>query len=149
MYGLERRVQTNLCESIETSKVASKPEFSPCSGNSVEVTYLLITRCPVYRRRDSNSGFRTELENLIGGAKGKGTSGGTVRPKVLIHRSGADCFIVLRKQRNGCGGKGAGHLHLDRKGQRATGGTRWSCWKAAAFIGWHEPYESRGSSTDL
>ena len=38
-------------------------------------TYLLAMRCPVYRRRDSHSGFRTELENLAGDAKGKGTSG--------------------------------------------------------------------------
>jgi hypothetical protein len=32
-------------------------------------------RCPVCRRRDSHSGFRTELENLADDAKGKGTSG--------------------------------------------------------------------------
>ncbi len=30
---------------------------------------------PVWRRRDSHSGFRAELENLDGDAKGKGTSG--------------------------------------------------------------------------
>ena len=39
-------------------------------------TYLLAMRGPVQRRRDSNPGFRTELENLIGAVKGKGTSGG-------------------------------------------------------------------------
>ena len=38
-------------------------------------TYLLATRCPVYRRHDSRSGSRTELENLSGDAKGKSTSG--------------------------------------------------------------------------
>ena len=38
-------------------------------------TYLLAMRCPVYRRRDSHPGFRTELENLVGDAKGKGASG--------------------------------------------------------------------------
>ena len=32
-------------------------------------------RRPVYRRRDSHSGSPTELENLAGDAKGKGTSG--------------------------------------------------------------------------
>ena len=32
-------------------------------------------RRPVFRRRDSYSGFRTELGNLIGDAKGKGTNG--------------------------------------------------------------------------
>jgi hypothetical protein len=48
----------------------------------MEETYLLTMRCPVYRRRDPNPGFRTELKNLVGDAKGKGTSGRTVRPKV-------------------------------------------------------------------
>ena len=38
-------------------------------------TYLLAMWCPVCRRRDSHLGFRTELENLAGDAKGKGTSG--------------------------------------------------------------------------
>jgi hypothetical protein len=38
-------------------------------------TYLLAARCPVYRGRDSHSGFCTELENLTGDAKGKGASG--------------------------------------------------------------------------
>ena len=38
-------------------------------------TYQLAMRCPVYRRRDSHSGSRTELENLAGDAKGKSTSG--------------------------------------------------------------------------
>jgi len=38
-------------------------------------TYLLAMRGPVQRRRDSNLGFRTELENLTGDGKGKGTSG--------------------------------------------------------------------------
>jgi hypothetical protein len=34
-------------------------------------TYLLAMRGPVQRRRDSNPGFRTELENLTGDGKGK------------------------------------------------------------------------------
>ena len=37
----------------------------------MEWTYLLAMRCPVYRRRDSHPGFRTELENLVGDAKGE------------------------------------------------------------------------------
>ena len=83
------------------------------SGNSVEVTYLPITRCPVFRRRDSNSGFRAELENLLGGDKGKGASGSSVRPKVPIRRAGADCPVVARKRGNARGAKGAGHLRCD------------------------------------
>jgi hypothetical protein len=41
----------------------------------MEETYLLSMRCPVFRRRDPDFGFRAELENLVGDAKGKGTSG--------------------------------------------------------------------------
>jgi len=39
------------------------------------VSYLLSMWRPVWRRRDSHSGSRTELENLIGDVKRKGTSG--------------------------------------------------------------------------
>ena len=48
-----------------------KPGFPRVLGRSMEDTYLLFMRCPVYRRHDSHSGFRTELENLGGDAKGK------------------------------------------------------------------------------
>jgi hypothetical protein len=41
----------------------------------MEGSYLLSMRRPVWRRRDSHSGFRTELENLIGDVKRKGASG--------------------------------------------------------------------------
>ena len=37
-------------------------------------TCLLAMRYPVFRRRESHSGFRAELENLAGDGKGKGTS---------------------------------------------------------------------------
>jgi hypothetical protein len=47
-----------------------KPGFPPCSGSSMEGTYLLAMRCPVYRRHDSYPGFRTELENRVGDGKG-------------------------------------------------------------------------------
>jgi len=62
----------------------------------MEATYLLAMWCPVYRRRDSNPGFRTELKNLVGDGKGKGTSGRTVRPKVPKHqpRGGLLCSSV-------------------------------------------------------
>lgn len=56
----------------------------PLSGMSMAVTYLLGRRCPVYRQRDFHPGVGTELENLIGGAKGKDASGSSVRPKVPI-----------------------------------------------------------------
>jgi hypothetical protein len=89
-------------------------------------TYLQAMRCPVFRQRESHPGFRTELENLAGSAKGKGSSGRTVRLKVPMGQPGADCSVVVMKRGNARGAKGAGHLHRDRKGQRETGGTRWS-----------------------
>src|ERR1700686_4742397 len=104
--------------------MASKPESISYSGSSVEGTYLLAMRCPVYKRRDSDSGFRAELENLVGSAKGKSSSGRTARLKVPMGQPGADYSVVVMKRGNARGAKGAGHLHRDRKGQRATGGTR-------------------------
>ena len=93
-----------------------KPELVTCSGNSVAETYLLAARRPVYRGRDSNPGFHTELENLVGDDKGKGTSGRPTRPNVQMHRPGSHCSIVARKRRNGRGAKGAGHpLELESK----------------------------------
>ena len=65
--------------------------------------------CPVYRRHDSYLGFRTELENRVGDAKGKGASGEPTRPKVPMHRSGAHCFVRAMKRGNARGAKGAGH----------------------------------------
>ena len=79
--------------------MTSKPELVTCSGNSVAETYLLATWRPVYRGRDSSPGFRMELENLVGDAKGKGTSGRTARPKVPMGQAGADCSVVRAEQR--------------------------------------------------
>src|SRR5450830_176133 len=77
-------------------------------------TYLLAMRCPVFRRRDSHSGSRTELENLYGDGKGKGTSGEPARPKVPMRHPGADCFVVAMKRGNARGAKGAGHRRWER-----------------------------------
>jgi hypothetical protein len=49
---------------------------------------------PVNRRRDSNSGFRMELENRARDAKGEGTSAGPRRPTIPMHWPGAHCFVV-------------------------------------------------------
>jgi hypothetical protein len=99
-----------------------KPGLAPRPGTSMKGTYLLAMRGPVYRRHDSYPGFRTELENRVGDAKGKGTSGHPTRPKVPMHRSGAHCFVVARKRGNSRGAKGAGH---PRRGgvNGETGGT--------------------------
>jgi len=122
MYGLERRMRMNLRGRIETPRTTSKPGLPFDSGSSVEATYLPITRCPVFRRRDSSLGFRTELENLVCNGKGEGTSGRTTRPKVPMCKPGADCAVVPMKRCNGRGGKGAGHPRRDRYG--STGNRR-------------------------
>jgi hypothetical protein len=64
----------------------------------MEETYVLTMRCPVYRGRDPDLGFRVELENLNGDVKGKGTSGDPVRLKVPMRRSGADCPVLVMKR---------------------------------------------------
>src|SRR3954462_11686487 len=85
-YGSGRRAQANLRGRIESPQKTPKPGLHPCSGMSMEGTCLLAMRCPVYRRRDPEPGFRTELETLVGDGKGKGTSGGPTRPKVPRRR---------------------------------------------------------------
>ena len=62
------RKHRKLSDDIETGEPA-------CPGKSMVETYLRAMRCPVHRRRESHPGFRTELENLAGDDKGKGTSG--------------------------------------------------------------------------
>jgi hypothetical protein len=79
----------------------------------MEGTYLLAMRGPAFRRHDSYPGFRTELENRVGDAKGKSTSGDPTRPKVPTHRSGAHCFVRAIKRSNVRGAKGAGHPRQD------------------------------------
>ena len=96
MWGVGRRAQANLCLK-HRNRTSDDIETGICSrfrDKGIAGTYLLAMRCPVQKRRDPPLGFRTELENLGGDAKGKGTSGSTVRPKVLMRRQGADCSVV-------------------------------------------------------
>ena len=51
------------------------------------------------KARGSHSGSPMELENLVGDAKGKGSSGGPVRPKVPMRQPGADCSVLCAEQR--------------------------------------------------
>ena len=81
----------------------------PLSGKSMAETWLLAMRCPGYRWRDPSLGSGMELENLLGGDKGKGPSGSPARPKVLIRRAGTDCPVIAMKRGNARGAKGAGH----------------------------------------
>jgi hypothetical protein len=59
-------------ERDECKQTADEAWSAPLSGRSMAVTYLLAMRCPVYKQRDYPLGFDTELENWIGGGKGKG-----------------------------------------------------------------------------
>src|SRR5437867_13383768 len=106
------------------TRTTSKPECPACSGSSMEETYLLAMRCPGYRRRDSHPGFRTELENLGGNAKGAGPSGSPARPTAPMCRTGADCSVVAMSRGNSRGAKGAGQRDGVDMGRLATGGTR-------------------------
>jgi hypothetical protein len=107
----DERKRTSEDASKQNNLMAPKPGSALNPGSSVAATYLLATRCPVWRRRDSNPGSCPELANLAGDAKGKGSSGGPARPKVLMRPPGADCSVVALKRGNARGAKGAGHSH--------------------------------------
>jgi hypothetical protein len=136
----------------------------------MEGTYLLAMRGPAFRRHDSYPGFRTELENRVGDAKGKSTSGDPTRPKVSMHRSGAHCFVRAMKRGNARGANGAGHsrqdgvngkpdelLVLAEAGRLPRGGTsrmtrEWSrpdLWAARGEIPWADPARPRRAIVDL
>src|SRR5437016_5349318 len=92
MWGLERRAQANRwIKHRNRTTDNTKSETGTRFGNSMEGTYLLAMRCPVQRRRESNLGFRSELENLVGDVKGEGASGRIPRPRVPMRHRGADC----------------------------------------------------------
>jgi hypothetical protein len=145
--------ETNAIEPLMRPRNGStagiKTGAPPLSGKSMAETWLLAMRCPGYRWRDSSLGSDTELENLFGGDKGKGTSGSPARPKVLIRRAGADCPVVAMKRGNARRAKGAGHPRPDRYWSTGIRRNRRLWWEAAAFTGWHEPCKSRGLRTVL
>jgi hypothetical protein len=58
---------------------------------------ILPERHPACRRREARSGSGMERENLLGDAKGKGTSGSNREAEVPMRRRGADCLVVVMK----------------------------------------------------
>jgi len=104
----DERKQTS-ADASKATKTTPKPGACQSSGISMEGTYLLSMWCPVWRRRDCHSGFRTELESLIGDVKRKGTSGNNREAESidalirvgLLHSSGEAGYAR--------GAKGAGH----------------------------------------
>src|ERR1700720_4095034 len=71
-----------------------KPGGCHSSGISLGDALTLPKRHPAWRRREAQSGSRTERENLAGDAKAQAAP--TARPKVLMRRRGADCLVVVR-----------------------------------------------------
>src|SRR3981081_350208 len=126
-----------------------KPGGCHSSGISLGDVLRLPKRHPACRRREAQSGSRTERENLAGDAKGKGTSGSNREAESTdaperggLPRSSAEAGVML----------------VERRGQAIavelgpTGGAGRSPKvqrKAAAFARWHEPDDARVSSPDL
>ena len=80
-------------------------------------------RHPAYRRREDQSGFRMERENLAGDAKGKGASGSNREAESTdaperdgLLRSSDEAGVMLVERRERVTDVGSG--------QPATGGTR-------------------------
>ena len=89
-----------------------------------------------------------ERENLHGDAKGKGASGANreaestdapVRGGLLCSSDEAGVMPAERR-------KQAIAIWIGSTGKREEPNKQ---WKAAAFVRWHQPYESRGSRTVL
>lgn len=71
-------------------KLTSKIESCCRSMISLEVTYLLIRWCPVFRWRELGPGPHAERVNLSLGAKRKAGSSDTVTAKVSKLKVGAE-----------------------------------------------------------
>jgi hypothetical protein len=126
----------------------TKTRVSPVSWEQHGRNLLTSMRGPAFRRHDSYPGFRTELENRVGDAKGKGASGRPTRPKVRMHRSGAHCLVRAMKRGNARGAKGAGHPRQDGVNGQPEELLSWRK-PGRASLGWHEPDEARVSCPDL
>src|SRR5882757_7837044 len=124
-----------------------KPGGCHSSGISLGDVLRLPKRHPAWRRREAQSGSCTERENLAGDAKGKGASG-----------SNREAESTDAPERGGlpCTSDEAGVMLVERRGQvtdvgsEPTGNGRSSNSrrKAAAFMRWHEPDDTRVSRFD-
>ena len=126
----------------------SKPEVGTSSGISSEDVLIPTERHPACRRREARPGFGTERENLAGDAKGEGTSGSNREAESTdaperggLPRSSDEGPVMGLERR--------GRVTAVALGQPAGREEPFVRRKAAAFMRWHEPDESRGSSPDL
>src|SRR5262249_1960676 len=83
-----------------------KPGVDPSSGISLGDVLRLPKRHPACRRREAQSGSRTERENLAGDAKGKGTSGSNREAESTdaperggLPRSSVEASVMLAERR--------------------------------------------------
>ena len=67
----ERNASELVMRHPNRSTVGTETGAPPLSGTSTAETCLPAMWCPVYRWRDSNLGPGIELENLLGGGKGR------------------------------------------------------------------------------
>ena len=114
-------------------------------------TYLLALRCPVCRRRDSHSGSHMERENLLGDAKGKGTSGNNREAESTDasgrggpSRNSDEAGVTPVERRGRATVVGMGQPKPAGKGRSPLFRR-----KAVAFPRWHEPDDARVSSPVL
>jgi hypothetical protein len=126
----------------------SKPRGDPSCGTSSEDVLIPTERHPACRQREARSGSGVERENLAGDAKGKGASGcnrkaeSTDAPERGGLPRSSDEGSVMELERRG-------RVIAVDLGQPADREAPFVRRKAAAFMRWHEPDESRGSSPDL
>src|SRR5258705_9298961 len=131
----------------------SKPGGDPSSGISLGDVLRRPKRHPACRRREAQPGSCSERENLDGDAKGKSTSGynreaestdAPARGGLLRSSDEAGVMLVERRERAiaiWLGSTGVGsNRHQEEPDVH---------WKAAAFVGLHEPHDARGSSPVL
>ena len=126
----------------------SKPGGDPSSGISSVDVLIPTERHPACRQREARPGSGTERENLDGDAKGKGTSGSNREAESTdaperggLPRSSDEAAVMAVERR--------GWVIAVDLGQRVRPEEPSRQRKAAAFVRWHEPDESRGSSPDL
>src|SRR5215470_13107711 len=143
-----RSREASASEPLQVSKGICdvKTGGSPILRDQLGGCLRLPERHPAYRRREARPGFVRNVRTWPAMLREKTQAATTARSKVPMRRRGADCLVLAMKRGNARGAKGAGHRHWIRVNQQ------WEepnhQWKAAAFMRWHEPYESRGSRTE-
>src|SRR5215468_6408372 len=124
----------------------SKPGAGPASGISLGDAWYSPSGIRHVGGANLNRAPVRNVRTWPAMPREKAQAAPTVRLKVPMRRRGADCPVVVMKRGNARGAKGAGHRHWIGSTSKWEEPARQ--WKAAAFMRWHEPYESRGSRTE-